>query len=211
MAALAALRLGIDTSEVVVASTGVIGWRLPMDRVRDGIGRVQLIPDGGLDLARAIMTTDTRPKHAAVAFDVDGITYHAGGIAKGSGMIHPDMGTMFGFLTTDAPVEMSAVGPLLREVVNDTFNMVSVDGDTSTSDTVGLLANGAAGGAAIASASPGMDALGRALFTVARTLSRAIAADGEGASKLIEIRISGARSTAEGAQRSAHDLAFAAH
>ncbi|MHB8574058.1 MAG: bifunctional glutamate N-acetyltransferase/amino-acid acetyltransferase ArgJ [Dehalococcoidia bacterium] len=205
MAAVAAEKLGIRAEDVMVASTGVIGWPLPMDRVRAGIERVELKPDGGIELARAIMTTDTRPKHAAVRFEIDGRTYHVGGITKGSGMIHPDMGTMFGFLTTDAPVSPAFVRPLLHSTVDDTFNMVSIDGDTSTSDTVILLANGAGGGEPIEASSPGAEILGAALFAVSRTLARMLAADGEGASKLIEARITGAASKDE-ARRAARTI-----
>lgn len=205
MAALAADRLNIATAEVLVASTGVIGWPLPMERVRSGIKRIQLRQDGGIELARAIMTTDTRPKHAAVEFEVSGRTYRVGGITKGSGMIHPDMGTLFGFLTTDAPIDAALIGPLLRAVVDDTFNMVSVDGDTSTSDTVILMANGAGGGDTIMPGTAAASIVQDAVFAVARTLARAIAADGEGASKLIEVRITGAGSVDE-ARRAARTI-----
>ncbi len=205
MAALAAAKLGIDADDVIVASTGVIVWPLPMERLRAGIDRVTLKPEGGIELARAIMTTDTLPKHAAVAFEANDRTYHVGGIAKGSGMIHPDMGTLFGFLTTDAPLDPGAIAQLLRSVVDDTFNMVSIDGDTSTSDTVVLLANGAGGGEAITQGSPAAECVRQAVFAVARALARKIAADGEGASKLIEVRITGARSLDE-ARRAARTI-----
>lgn len=205
MCALTAQKLGIATEEVLVASTGVIGWTLPMERVREAIARVELRPDGGCDFARAIMTTDTHPKHTAVAFSAGGRTYHVGGVAKGAAMLHPDMGTMFAFLTTDAPIAETYIDPLWREIVDDTFNMVSVDGDTSTSDTAILLANGAAGGEPFAAESADVAALREALFVVARTLARALAADGEGATKLIEVRVSGARSVEE-ARRAARTI-----
>ena len=205
MASMAGHKLGVRAQDVLVASTGVIGWPLPMHRIGAGIDRIDLMPEGGLLLARAIMTTDTRPKHAAVRFEANGRRYHAGGIAKGSGMIHPDMGTMFGFLTTDAPIAPEYVHRLLLSVVDDTFNMVSIDGDTSTSDTVVLLANGVGGGEAIGAADEAAEALRGALFAVSRSLARAIAADGEGASKLIEVRISGAASGAE-ARRAARTI-----
>lgn len=205
MARLVAAKLGVDATDVIVASTGVIGWRLPIDRIRGGIEAIALRPDAGLDFARAIMTTDTRPKHAAVAFDAGGQRYHVGGVAKGSGMIHPDMGTMFGFLTTDAPIAPDFIAPLLQSVADETFNMVSIDGDTSTSDTLVLLANGAGGGEAIAAGSDAAAELRAALFEVSRTLARGIAADGEGASKLIEVRISGAASV-EQARRAARTI-----
>jgi glutamate N-acetyltransferase/amino-acid N-acetyltransferase len=205
MAAEAAAKLGIRQDDVIVASTGVIGWPLPMDRIRKGIRQVEVRTDGGIDLARAIMTTDTRPKHVAVEFEASGRTYRAGGIAKGSGMIHPDMGTMFAFLTTDAPVEGACLKMLMRSVVDETFNMVSIDGDTSTSDTVVLLANGAAGGEPIRSDTPAADSFREAIYSVSRRLAREIAADGEGASKLIEVRISGAR-TLEEARKAARTI-----
>jgi len=205
MAAEAAAKLGIRQDDVIVASTGVIGWAMPMDRIRKGIRQVEVRSDGGIDLARAIMTTDTRPKHVAVEFESNGRTYCAGGIAKGSGMIHPDMGTMFAFLTTDAPVEGACLRMLMRSVVDETFNMVSIDGDTSTSDTVVLLANGAAGGEPIRSNTPAADSFREAIYSVSRRLAREIAADGEGASKLIEVRISGAR-TLEEARKAARTI-----
>jgi len=204
MCALTARKLGLATEEVLVASTGVIGWTLPMERVREAIARVELRPDGGRDFARAIMTTDTHPKHTAVAFSIGGRTYHVGGVAKGAAMLHPDMGTMFAFLTTDAPIAEAYIDPLWREVVDETFNMVSVDGDTSTSDTAILLANGAAGGEPFTAGSAD-SSLREALFAVARTLARALAADGEGATKLIEVRVSGARNVDE-ARRAARTI-----
>jgi glutamate N-acetyltransferase/amino-acid N-acetyltransferase len=202
MCALAAEQLGIVAEDVLVASTGVIGWPLPMEKVRDAARRVRLAADGGEAFARAIMTTDTHPKQAAVAFSANGRTYHVGGCAKGAAMLHPDMGTMFGFVTTDAPLAPAFAQPLWRAVVDETFNMVSVDGDTSTSDTAILLANGAAGGDEIAAEGEAATALRGAILAVARTLARALAEDGEGASKLIEVRISGAR-TQDEARRAA--------
>jgi glutamate N-acetyltransferase / amino-acid N-acetyltransferase len=196
MCALAGEQVGAPAKEVLVASTGVIGWPLPMEKVREAVRRVQLAPDGGDAFARAIMTTDSHPKQTAVAFSSGGRTYHVGGCAKGAAMLHPDMGTMFGFVTTDAPIASALALPLWRSIVTDTFNMVSVDGDTSTSDTAILLANGAAGGEPIA-AGEAASALRGAIFEVTRWLARALAEDGEGASKLIEVRISGARTDEE--------------
>jgi glutamate N-acetyltransferase/amino-acid N-acetyltransferase len=197
MATLASAKLGRDPHDVAVASTGVIGWLLPMDRIRAALPRIELSRDGGEPLSRAIMTTDTRPKRIAAAFTASGTRYSVGGIAKGSGMIHPDMATMFGFLTTDAPVDTADIDGLLRAAVATTFNMISVDNDTSTSDTVTLFANGAAGGAAIKSGTPAWDSLLEAVTAVSRHLAREIARDGEGASKLIEVRVTGAASDAE--------------
>jgi glutamate N-acetyltransferase/amino-acid N-acetyltransferase len=197
MATLAAGKLGCDPHHVVVASTGVIGRLLPMDKIRAGISQVELLPDGGEALSRAIMTTDTRPKRIAASFEAGGVRYTVGGIAKGSGMIHPDMATMFGFLTTDAPVEGAFLGHLLRTAVHTTFNMVSVDNDTSTSDTVTLFANGAAGGPPITARHPASAALQEAVTAVSRHLAREIARDGEGATKLIEVRVTGASNETE--------------
>jgi glutamate N-acetyltransferase / amino-acid N-acetyltransferase len=197
MTRLAAALIGCAADELAVCSTGVIGRPLPMERIREGIGRIELRPDGGAALARAIMTTDTRPKHLAAAVESGGRAYTVGGIAKGSGMIHPDMATMFGFLTTDAPLTREFTDAVLRRVVDRTFNMVSVDNDTSTSDTVLLLANGAAGGEPIAEGHPAAGAFEAALEAVALHLAREIARDGEGATKLIEVRITGAASLDE--------------
>lgn len=192
MATLAAAKIGCDPHHLVVASTGVIGVMLPMDRIRAAVPKIELTADGGEPLSRAIMTTDTRPKRIAASFTYDGIRYTVGGIAKGSGMIHPDMATLFGFLTTDALVDTEAVDRLLRDAVRTTFNMISVDNDTSTSDTVTLFANGAAGGPAITPDHEAWPLLLGAVTVVSRHLAREIARDGEGASKLIEATITGA-------------------
>ena len=205
MAALAAAAIGCDPAQVVVASTGVIGHLLPMEKIRSGVPAISLSPDGGEALSRAIMTTDTRPKRIAAAVAVEGVRYTVGGIAKGSGMIHPDMATMFGFLTTDAPVEAEYLDQVLRAAANQTFNMVSVDNDTSTSDTVTLFANGAAGGSPLTSRHPAAAAFAEAVTAVSRHLARAIAQDGEGATKLIEVRVSGAANDTE-ARRAARTI-----
>ena len=192
MCRLAAAMIGCSAGEVVVASTGVIGWLLPMDRISAAFPRIGLKRDGGIALSQAIMTTDTRPKRIAASFTVDGVTYTCGGIAKGSGMIHPDMATMFGFLTTDAPIDSGHCDQLLRPVVDRTFNMISVDNDTSTSDTVVLLAGGAAGGANFVPGTDRWQTLTAALEAVSTYLAKELARDGEGATKLIEVRITGA-------------------
>ncbi|MGH2587234.1 MAG: bifunctional glutamate N-acetyltransferase/amino-acid acetyltransferase ArgJ [Dehalococcoidia bacterium] len=197
MTRLAAALAGCAAGDVAVCSTGVIGRPLPMERIREGIERIELRPDGGADLARAIMTTDTRPKGIAAAAELDGHRYTTGGIAKGSGMIHPDMATMFGFLTADAPLTPTFADAVLRRVVDRTFNMVSVDNDTSTSDTVLLLANGAAEGPPIEDGTPAAEAFEAALNAVALHLAREITRDGEGATKLIEVRITGAANPEE--------------
>lgn len=197
MATIAGKQVGTDPHHFIVASTGVIGQLLPMDKIRAGLPRITLSPDGGEALSRAIMTTDTRPKRIAIAFSVDGTRYTVGGIAKGAAMIHPDMATMFGFITTDAAMEREFVDHALRAAVDTSFNMISIDNDTSTSDTVALLANGAAGGPLLGAHHHAAPLLREAVATVARYLAREIARDGEGATKLIEVRITGAAGHAQ--------------
>jgi len=197
MAELAAKVMGISPDDVLVASTGVIGQRLPMKRVRDGIGQIVLSGEGGHQLARAIMTTDTVPKETAVAVRAvkDGFTI--GGVAKGSGMIHPDLATLLCFLTTDAAVDLDFLRLALRRAVEVSFNMVSIDGDTSPNDTVLMMANGRAGNEVISQASGQAGAFQQALDQVCIYLAKAIAGDGEGATKLIEVTVSGAPGAAE--------------
>lgn len=192
MCALAAAKLRVGAADVLVGSTGVIGRPLPMDKIRAGILRIKLGPDGGHDFARAIMTTDTHPKTMAVCFRAGGRAYTMGAVAKGVGMIHPDMATMFCFVTTDAAVERRELRRAFRAAVGDSLNMISVDGDTSTSDTAVVLANGAAGGLAIGAESPAAAAFERALRHVCTAMAKMLARDGEGAEKLIEVRVEGA-------------------
>ena len=194
MAEVAARRLGIAAEHVLVASTGVIGRRLPMQKLESAIAAIEPTEDGGGIFTRAIMTTDTVPKHHAVRFSVDGREYRVGGTAKGSGMVHPDMATVFCFLTTDAPCERGWLQHTLREVGDTSINMVDVDMDTSTSDTMLLLANGAAGGTAVAMGHSAEGPLRAALEAVAIALARDLARDGEGARTLIEVTITGAAS-----------------
>jgi glutamate N-acetyltransferase / amino-acid N-acetyltransferase len=196
--ALVARRLGVPAREVFTASTGLIGSRLAVDNI--GAALETLAPTAGRradgDAARAIMTTDTRPKEAAVEVDIgSGRSALIGGMAKGSGMIHPQMGTMLAFLTTDAPIQPTPLRTLLREVVDRTFNQVTVDGDPSTNDTVLLLASGAEGGRTLSGA--GLDAFGEGLEAVCRSLAEQIAADGEGANHRIDVTVRGARSDRE--------------
>ena len=195
MAEMAARKVGAVPEDVLVASTGVIGEFLPMDKIGVGIGRITLSGNGGHELARAIMTTDTVPKEIAVRSSEGG--FIIGGIAKGSGMIHPDMATLLGFLTTDASVDAGFLRAALRRAVDFSFNMVSVDGDTSTNDTVLLMANGLVGKEAITGGSQQADCFQRALDQVCIHLAKDIARDGEGATKLIEVTVSGAVSLAE--------------
>jgi len=193
MASLTAEKLGISAEEVLVASTGVIGVHMPMTAVRSGIAAIELAPDGGPVAARAIMTTDTRPKARAVSLEIAGQTVTIGGMVKGAGMIHPNMATLLCFVATDAAV--SSAGYLrecLVSAVDDSFNMITIDGDTSTNDTLLLIANGAAGNEAIQPGTAEAAAFQEALSYVAAELAKAVPADGEGATKLVEVRVSGA-------------------
>jgi len=197
MAQAAEQAAGLPPRTALVLSTGVIGVPLPVAQIADGLrtAAAGLTPEGGPDAARAIMTTDTRPKHCAVRIETPAGMITVGGIAKGAGMIHPDMATLLAVLTTDAVGEPALLQPLFRRVVDRTFNAISIDGDTSTNDTALLLANAAAG------IDPARDgALARqfedAVLAVARTLALAIVTDGEGASKLVEIHVVGAVSEA---------------
>ncbi|MGQ9573138.1 MAG: bifunctional glutamate N-acetyltransferase/amino-acid acetyltransferase ArgJ [Dehalococcoidia bacterium] len=206
MAELTAAKLGIQPQEVLVASTGVIGTSLPMDKVRAAIGEVVLSSKGGDDLALAIMTTDTVPKQIAARFDCQGRRYTLGGVAKGAGMIHPHLATMLCFLTTDAPVRRDFLDAALRQAVDASFNMITIDGDTSTNDTVVVLADGLAGGEPLDGAHPAAEAFCDALTQVCTHLAKAICRDGEGATKLIEVRVEGAASEAD-ARRAARGVA----
>src|SRR5918992_5601533 len=195
MQALVAEALGIGAEEVAVASTGVIGERSPMDKISSGIeaASVELGRDGA-GFAEAMLTTDTRTKEVAVQVEIGGTTVTVGGTAKGSGMIHPNMGTMLAFLTTDAVVEKGCLQEILSKATERTFNRVTVDGDTSPSDMAILLANGAAGNEPLALDSPDYPAFAAAVEGVARTLAREIARDGEGATRLVEVAVEGAAS-----------------
>ena len=206
MAYLAAAKLGIESEDVVVASTGITGQLLPMSRIRDGVGRIELTEAGGDAFAHAIMTTDTVAKQAAARFQLDGRTYTVGGAAKGSGMIHVDMATMLAFLTTDAPVSPETLQALLRETVDASFNQLTIDGATSTNDMALLLASGAAGGEQIDEDHAALPQLRAALRKVAISLARELARDGEGASKLLEIQVSGGASL-DDARRAAKAVA----
>ena len=195
MSELVAQQLSIPASDVVVASTGVIGQRLKLDPIAAGLPALAdgLNPDGSAAAAEAIMTTDTVRKEIAVEFELGGVTCRLGGIAKGSGMIHPNMATMLVFLTTDAAISAEMLQKALSGDVAGTFNMVSIDGDTSTNDMVTILANGMAGNAEISCEGPDFTAFMTALNTVTVQLCRCIAGDGEGATKLLECRVEGAK------------------
>ncbi len=204
MARLAASRLGIAPDMVFTAGTGVIGTFLPLDRIAAGVSRMALERSAGHDFARAIMTTDTRAKELALAVDTPEGCFTIGAAAKGSGMIHPDMGTMLCFITTDADVDGGFLQAALGRVADRTFNMVSVDGDTSPSDTVLLLANGSAG-IPLIDADNGHE-FEQALLEVCTRLAMSIAADGEGATKLLEVIVTGAASDSD-ARRAARCVA----
>ncbi len=206
MAALAARRLKVRPEEVLVCSTGITGVELPMSLIRAGIERIELSPGGGAAVARAMMTTDTRPKEVAVTFDVDGRGVHIGGITKGSGMIHPNMATMLAFITTDAAVEAKFLQAALSEVADASFNMLTVDGDSSPNDTLLVLANGLAGNRPISAGSPAAATFKEALLRVCVHLTKEMARDGEGATHLIEVEVEGARDTAD-ARKAARTIA----
>ena len=191
MATAAGALLHVDPHEVAVASTGVIGVPMPMDRVVAAIGRIALSEGGWDDASRAIMTTDTRPKVAQREVTLSGGAVRIGGMAKGAGMIHPNMATLLAFVTTDAHIDSAALRPMLRSAADDSFNAISVDGDTSTNDTLLLLANGASGVRVGTIDGP---AFLDALTAVCLDLARAIVADGEGVTKVFEIHVTGAAS-----------------
>jgi len=213
MARLAAARIGCPAEAVLVASTGVIGHLMPMDKVAAGIERAAAArargPEADLAFARAIMTTDTRPKQAGVRFPMRGRTVTVAGASKGVGMLAPNMATMLGFLTTDAPVRAALLRKVLRRAADATFNCLTVDGHTSTNDTLVLLASGLAfdaGAKPIAEGSAEAAALEAAVFAVCDSLARQIADDAEGGTKTLEILVTGAAGDAE-ARRAAAAIA----
>lgn len=192
----AAELLQISENTVLVASTGVIGKQLPMERICDGVAA--MVPElkgddeAGHHAALAIMTTDTHEKEIAAAFEIGGVTVTIGGMCKGSGMIHPNMCTMLSFITTDLAISKELLQEALSEDIQDTYNMISVDGDTSTNDTVLLLANGAAGNPKITEKNADYEAFRQALNFVNTTLAKQMAGDGEGATALFEVKVVGA-------------------
>ena len=194
MCDLTAQALGIAPQDVVVASTGVIGQVLPIEPIAAGIPELvkALSADGSHAAATAIMTTDTIAKEAAAEVEIGGKTVKVGGISKGSGMIHPNMATMLCFVTTDCAISPAMLDKAIHQVTEKTFNMISVDGDTSTNDTFAILANGAAGNPEITAPGPDYDAFAEALEAVCRQLSKLMAGDGEGATKLLVCRVDGA-------------------
>ena len=198
MSELLAKEMGIKASDVVVASTGVIGQPLNIEPIQNGIPSLVagLSKDGTDAAAEAIMTTDLAKKEIAFEFEIGGKTCKIGGIAKGSGMIHPNMATMLVFITTDVAISAQMLQKALSSDIKDTFNMISVDGDTSTNDMVTVLANGMAGNAEITAEGEDFSEFMKALNTVTVYLCRMIAGDGEGATKLLECRVSGAKDIA---------------
>ena len=188
--------LGIPAEAVLLGSTGVIGKQLPIDRIEAGVDKLVAAKadtiDAGTEAAKAIMTTDTFEKQIAFSMEIGGKTVTIGGMAKGSGMIHPNMCTMLSFITTDAVIAKSALQKALSDDVNDTYNMISVDGDTSTNDTVLVMANGMAENSEIVEGTADYETFAKALHEVNEYLAKKIAGDGEGATALFEVNIVGA-------------------
>ena len=197
----AAKILNISPDSVLVASTGVIGMQVPIEKIKNGVNMMAPVLSGevsaGTDAAKAIMTTDTVHKEVAVEIEIGGKTVTIGGMCKGSGMIHPNMCTMLGFVTTDISISKELLMEALKEDVKDTYNMISVDGDTSTNDTVLLLANGMAGNEEITEKNEDYETFKKALNYVNTTLSKKIAGDGEGATALFEVKVMGAATKEE--------------
>jgi glutamate N-acetyltransferase/amino-acid N-acetyltransferase len=194
-----AAAVGCAPREVLVASTGVIGVRLPMERLRAGIAEAgrRLSREGGAEAARAILTTDTRPKEVAVEFPNGGATCVVGGMAKGAGMVAPSLATMLAFFTTDAAVEASLLRRALVEAVGDSLNRITVDGDTSTNDCALVVASGASAAPPIDGEGEAFDAFRRALAEAARRLAKLLVRDGEGVTRVAEVRVEGARTAAD--------------
>ncbi|MBR3815931.1 MAG: bifunctional ornithine acetyltransferase/N-acetylglutamate synthase [Clostridia bacterium] len=204
MCDIAAKALGVDKTDIIVASTGVIGMTLDVTPIAESADKLasQMNPDGGTDAAEAIMTTDTISKEVAVEIELSGKTVTIGACCKGSGMIHPNMATMLCFITTDCAISSAMLQKALSSVVKDTFNMISVDGDTSTNDMVCIMANGKAENTVITEENADYENFRVALFALSVKLSRLIAGDGEGAQRLLECKVTGAP-----AEKTAKDIA----
>ena len=200
MAALAAGHLSVNPQDMLVCSTGVIGVELPMALIRQNIGNVKATADGGHDFAKAIMTTDTRSKELAISFDVGGKKVTIGGAAKGAGMIHPNMATMLAFITTDASVGKAFLQKSLRESVGQSFNMIDIDNDQSTNDTVLALSNGKSGADEIDENSPDSNTFKEGLTYVCVELAKEIVRDAEGAQRVMEVAVEGAVSVEDAAK-----------
>ena len=208
MAQIASETLGVHPEEVFVSSTGTIGVPLPMDAIESGIRNAakELSNSGGAAAARAILTTDTIPKHATTTFPVDGKTVRVTGIAKGAGMIHPNMAPMLCYILTDAAVSKTDLQSLLEVSVGQSFNRICVDGDQSTNDTVLLLANGTVGTPPLQAGTPGWNHFSQGLAAITKELALRIVRDGEGATKLVTVQVSGAASEKD-ADRVARSIA----
>ena len=197
MTEIAADKLGLEKEEILVQSTGIIGVQLDMEKIENGINKIckEISEDGGNDAATAIMTTDTFTKQICTEIEIDGKTVTVAGMAKGSGMIHPNMATMLAFTVTDVNIEKSLLQKMFSEITDNTFNMISVDGDTSTNDMACVIANGASENKKITDEnSEGYDKFKKALYFVNQELAKLIAKDGEGATKLVEVTVNGAKS-----------------
>ena len=197
MTEFAANGLGLKKEEILVQSTGIIGVQLDMEKIETGISKIckEISKDGGNDAAAAIMTTDTFTKQICAEIEIDGKTVTVAGMAKGSGMIHPNMATMLAFTVTDVNIEKSLLQKIFSEITDNTFNMISVDGDTSTNDMACVIANGASENKKIVDEnSEGYNKFKEALYFVNQELAKLIAKDGEGATKLIEVTVTGAKS-----------------
>ena len=200
MSALAAGHLNVNPQDMLVCSTGVIGVELPMALIRQNIGNVKATADGGHDFAKAIMTTDTRSKELAISFDVGGKKVTIGGAAKGAGMIHPNMATMLAFITTDASVGKAFLQKSLSESVGQSFNMIDIDNDQSTNDTVLALSNGKSGADEIDENSPDSNTFKEGLTYVCVELAKEIVRDAEGAQRVMEVAVEGAVSVEDAAK-----------
>ncbi len=194
---LAAKKLGLSEEDVLIGSTGMIGVELPMALIRSGMQKISLTATAGPSFAKAIMTTDSHPKEQALKFQMGGKEITVGAACKGVGMIHPDMATLLCFITTDAAVEPGFLQAALKNAIDKSLNMVSVDGDTSTNDTAIILANGAAGNRPIKAGTKEAALFQQALIEVAVPLAKMVARDGEGATKLMEVTVEGAASAAD--------------
>ena len=203
---IAATHVGVESSDLFVASTGMIGVELPMALLRQNIGNIALKEDGGTEFAKSIMTTDSKHKEIAVSFVHEGKAITVGGAAKGVGMIHPNMATMLCFISTDASIEPKFLKESLSEAVADSFNMIDVDGDQSTNDTVLIFANGASETEEITKTSPSASSFQDALNYVATELAKELVRDGEGAQTLIEVSVEGSKSKPD-ARKAAREIA----
>ncbi|MBE3558144.1 MAG: bifunctional glutamate N-acetyltransferase/amino-acid acetyltransferase ArgJ [Ktedonobacteraceae bacterium] len=197
MTELVSRRFHIENEMALCSSTGIIGRQLPMEKIEVGVAQIELSCEGGNAFSEAIMTTDTRPKRIALEFQIEGRTVRLGGVAKGAGMIYPNMATMLCYLTTDAAVEHDWLQGELRSAVADSFNMVSMDGDMSTNDTCLILANGLAGNRPLNAGHPEATIFREALRHVTQFLARELVRDGEGATKLMTVHVRGARHKAD--------------